>query len=237
MLEIKGLSQTLTDEKWECMVMWRKKMFEFVRNRNESVFLNGPDKKMIALSFDDGPDLTVTPGIVKLLKERNVPGNFFFTGINVEKHPQVVLNTYQNGNLILSHSYKHDDMTSLDNDEIYMDIKKTEAAIEKVIGLKPAILRTPYGETDSKVLSIATQAGYKVVLWSLDTLDWTQKHDVNMIAQNVISNVRNGDIILMHSLEDFTSNVSALSLIIDELKRQSFEFVNLETLLGIKAYQ
>jgi peptidoglycan/xylan/chitin deacetylase (PgdA/CDA1 family) len=120
--------------------------------------------------------------------------------------------------------------------ELHNDIKRTEDAIEKVTGKKPAILRTPYGETDENVIAGAHKDGYSIVLWSIDTLDWSQKDREN-IANNVLSNIRNGDIILMHSGQGNKETVEALPVIINKLQEKGYNIVDLETLLGIKAYQ
>ncbi|EKN66004.1 polysaccharide deacetylase [Neobacillus bataviensis LMG 21833] len=72
--------------------------------------------------------------------------------------------------------------------------------------------------------------------WSIDTLDWSQKEAKN-IVNNVMSNVRNGDIILMHSDSDKGETQKALPLLIEELQKRNFEIVDLEDLLNIKAYQ
>jgi peptidoglycan-N-acetylglucosamine deacetylase len=101
---------------------------------------------------------------------------------------------------------------------------------------EPAILRTPYGDTNGKVVDISKQEGYSIVLWSIDTLDWSQR-DSNNIVNNVIDNLRNGDIILMHSDSDKNETKKALPFLIEELQKRNIEIVDLETLLNVKAYQ
>ncbi|MBS4190600.1 DUF4309 domain-containing protein [Bacillus sp. FJAT-49705] len=234
-LDIKGKSNQLTAQAWGKMQNWREQIVQF-SNEHENVYTNGPNKKMVALTFDDGPDEIVTPAIIDILNEYKVKGNFFFLGSEVKKYPDVVKEAYVKGNLVLSHSYNHVDLTSLSKEKIQAEVDQAGNAIQAVIGQEPAILRTPYGETNDKVASIAEQEGYSIVLWSIDTLDWSQKESSN-IVNNVIENVRNGDIILMHSDSEKTETAKALPLIIEALQEQNFEIVDLETLLGVKAYQ
>ncbi|QED49283.1 polysaccharide deacetylase family protein [Cytobacillus dafuensis] len=234
-LDIKGKSNQLTAQAWEKMQNWREQIVQF-SNEHENVYTNGPNKKMVALTFDDGPDEVVTPAIIDILNEYKVKGNFFFLGSEVKKYPDVVKEAYVKGNLVLSHSYNHVDLTSLSKEKIQEEVNQAGKAIQAVIEQEPAILRTPYGETNDKVASITEQEGYSIVLWSIDTLDWSQKESSN-IVNNVVENVRNGDIILMHSDSEKTETAKALPLIIEALQEQNFEIVDLETLLGVKAYQ
>lgn len=234
-LDIKGKSNKLTAQAWKGMQSWRKQIVLFAKEQ-EKMYMNGPDKKIVALTFDDGPDGNITPAIIDILDKYQVKGSFFFLGSEVEAYPEVVKNAYNKGNLILSHSYNHVDLTTLSKEEIRLEIDRAGKTVKSVIGKEPAILRTPYGETNDKVASIAEQEGYSIVLWSIDTLDWSQKEYSN-IVNNVVENVRNGDIILMHSDSEKTQTTKALPLIIEALQEQNFEIVDLETLLGVKAYQ
>ena len=234
-LDIKGNSNQLTAAAWNSMQDWRKEMVLFTKE-HEKMFIHGPDRKKVALTFDDGPDEVITQGVIDILEKYQVKGNFFFLGSKVEEYPQVVHNAYENGHLILSHSYYHTDLSTLSIVEVKAEIDRAGEAIKSVIGKEPAIIRPPYGATNEEVVQISKQLGYSIVLWSIDTLDWSQKEADN-IVKNVVSNIRNGDIILMHSNEDKSETIKALPLIIEALQEQNFEIVDLEELLGIAAYQ
>jgi peptidoglycan/xylan/chitin deacetylase (PgdA/CDA1 family) len=235
-LDILGNSNQLSAEAWRNMQIWRKQIVSFAKQHPKQVFINGPNEKRIALTFDDGPDQVNTPDIIDILKKYKVPGNFFFIGAEVKRLPEVVQKAYDNGNLVLGHSYKHDDLTKLNDKELIADLKLTEEAIEGVIGKKPAMIRNPYGETNDKVVSAASKNGNSIVLWSIDTLDWSQKESKNIVG-NVLNNVRNGDIILMHSSAEQAETVKALPLMIEGLQKRNFKIVDLETMLQIPAYK
>lgn len=234
-LSIKGTSNQLSNIAWTNMVKWRSNAVLLAKKYNE-VFVNGPNRKKVALTFDDGPDNINTPAIITALAKHHVKGSFFFIGENVLKYPEVVQSAYENGDLILSHSYTHDDLTKKSINEMQTDLLKTEQAIYHVIGKKPAILRPPYGETNQIVITGAHELGYHIVLWSIDTLDWSQMEHENII-KNVLSNVRNGDIILMHSNDDKFETAKAVPTIIEELYKKGFEIVDLSELLNIQAYK
>ncbi|MCR2822189.1 polysaccharide deacetylase family protein [Lederbergia panacisoli] len=234
-LDIKGNSNQLTDKAWKSMQAWRAQIKSF-STEHQSVYLNGPNKKRVALTFDDGPDDTITPAIIHILNDYNVKGSFFFLGSNVMRYPEVVKQAYESGHLVLSHSYNHVELTKLGKVDVENELAGAGKAIQSVVGRKPAILRTPYGDTNNQVVSIAGEQGYSIVLWSIDTLDWSQREAEN-IVKNVVENVRNGDIILMHSDSDKIETEKALPLVIEALEKMNFEIVDLETLLNIKAYQ
>jgi peptidoglycan-N-acetylglucosamine deacetylase len=235
LLEIKGKSNQLSQTAWGTMLEWREQIVDFSKGYDH-VFVNGPNKKMIALTFDDGPDSAVTTKVIDILDEYDVTGNFFFVGKNVTKYPEVVKQAFEKGHLVLSHSYNHIDLAQIGNEELRSEIEKTESSIEEIIGKRPAMIRPPYGETDDQVAGIAKEKGYSVVLWSIDTLDWSQKEAGN-IFKNVIEHVRNGDIILMHTTSETSETQKALPMIIEELQKRNFDIVGLDTLLNTEAYQ
>ncbi|GHH97350.1 polysaccharide deacetylase family protein [Neobacillus kokaensis] len=234
-LEIKGRSNNLSKSAWASMQRWRNEIVVFSKDQ-ENVYINGPDKKMVALTFDDGPDTVITPAIIDILARHHVKGNFFFLGSKVKEHPDVAKEAYRRGNLVLSHSYDHVELTKLEPEAIRNEIDQAGKMIKSVTGKEPAVLRTPYGDTNAEVAQISKQQGYSIVLWSIDTLDWSQKDPENII-HNVAANVRNGDIILMHSDSDKIATKKALPKLIKELQERNYEIVDLEELLNIQAYQ
>ena len=235
-LNIKGTSSHLSANAWQDMQTWREEMLSVVKKYQGTVFLNGPNEKMVALTFDDGPDNRNTPLIIDTLAKFNVKGNFFFIGEKVKQYPDVVKKAFNNGNIVLSHSYYHHDLSKESLVKIKADLSLTDQTLYDVIGKRPTLIRPPFGAINDTVIKTAAADGEKLVLWSIDTLDWSQMERSNII-RNVLSNVRNGDIILMHSNEDKSETVRALPGIIEGLKQKGFEIVNLQTLLNLKAYK
>lgn len=236
-LKILGVSNKLSQSQNDSMNNWRKRIVEISKSNSESVYIDGrTDEKLVALTFDDGPDAKVTPQVLKVLKENNIKASFFFIGERVKVYPSVVKQTFDDGNLVLSHSYTHPQFTKLAESEIKQEIISTENEISKVINKKPAIIRPPYGDTNDLVISMCNAMQYKIVIWSIDTMDWAVDSEDN-IVKNVVDNIRTGDIILMHSNEDKTKDVKALSTIITQLKEKGYRFETLDEMLKIKAYK
>lgn len=235
-LSIRGNSQNLSSTAWEKMNQWREAILSLPKSYPDDVFVNGPNKKMVALTFDDGPDRINTPQIIAALKQQNVRGTFFFIGQKVQQNPDIVKSAYDNGNVIGSHGFYHHELTKENATELRQDLLKSSEAIRTAIGRSPALLRPPYGDTDKKVINAAKEQQYKIIIWSIDTLDWSQKEQGN-IQKNVFDNVRNGDIILMHSDDDKTETAKAVPAIIKELKSRGFEIVDIATLLNTYPYK
>ncbi|MEI2401198.1 polysaccharide deacetylase family protein, partial [Paenibacillus phytohabitans] len=174
LLDIKGESPFLEKKTVMSMQKWREEIIEFSKSQ-EHVFINGPNKKQVALTFDDGPDSTVTSAVIGVLDQYGVKGNFFFLGSEAEKHPDVVKEADEKGHLVLSHSYHHVQLDQLGETEIRNEMEQAGHVIESIIGKEPAFIRTPYGSTNELVANVAKEQKYSIILWSIDSLDWAQK--------------------------------------------------------------
>lgn len=216
---------------------WKKQILDLAKANRNDVFINGfTNKKEVALTFDDGPDGTVTPKILDVLKENSVNASFFFIGENVKNFPQVVKRTYNEGNLVLNHSYTHPEFSKKNNAEIDKEMEQTENSIFSLIGKRPAIIRPPYGDLSQAAVDEIKKNNYKMIIWSIDTFDWSQKEKANII-NNIISNVRPEDIILMHSNGDKKTTAEALPEIIKQLRDNGYTMVTVDKLLNIPAYK
>ncbi|MGE5627610.1 MAG: polysaccharide deacetylase family protein [Solirubrobacterales bacterium] len=236
-LPILGESKNLTVKEKQAMSSWRAEVVEFAKNNKELVYINGPvNEKKVALTFDDGPDGNITPKILDVLKEKNVNASFFFIGQSIDLYPIVVKRTYNEGNLVLNHSVNHLDLSKKSASDIEKEFKGNEDKIFNLINKRPAIVRPPFGAINQQEAAEVEKLSCKAVIWSIDTLDWSQKESSN-ITKNVLANVRNGDIILMHSNGDKKATLEALPGIIDGLKNKGFTIVTLDKLLNINAYK
>ncbi len=236
-MEILGEWKNLTKKQQASMKKWRDEIVDLAGKNEGKLYINGPaERKQVALTFDDGPDGMVTPEILDILKAKEVNASFFYIGNSVKKHPDVEKRVYNEGNLVLNHSMCHPDFHNLAPDKMMKEITDTEDAIYSITGKRPALVRPPYGSVSKEELELLNSSGCKAVIWSSDTLDWSQK-DSTSITGNVLDNVRNGDIILMHSNGDKKATAEALPGMIDGLKAKGYTIVTLDKLLGIDAYK
>jgi peptidoglycan-N-acetylglucosamine deacetylase len=235
--DILGRSNKLGPKAWKSMQDWRSSIVQVAKDNPDMVYINGkPEEKVCALTFDDGPDNIIMPKILSVLKGNHVNASFFLIGNKVKEFSSVVKAASDDGNLVLNHSYSHPELSKLNEESIKKQIELTENNIYEVTGKRPKIIRPSYGDLNDTVISAAKDEGYKIVIWSIDTLDWSQKEKSNII-KNVEYNVRPGEIILMHCDGDKAATLAALPQIISDLKERGYKFVTLDKLLGIDAYK
>lgn len=233
--DIRGRSSTLTDAQWQAMLAWRADAAKMVHDL-PGVYINGqPDRKAVCLTFDDAPDAIITPQVLTILAEAHVKANFFVVGKWIEDDA-LVKRAYQEGHLILNHTWGHRSLTKLTDAEVAQEVKQSEDKLFAITGKRPAMVRPPFGDLNAAVAKVLHDGGNTIVLWSLDTLDWSVK-DAADIVSNVTDNVRPGEIILMHSTLDRDKTVTALPAIISYLKEKGYAFIGLDEMLGVSAYR
>ena len=217
---------------------WRKYIVNLARNHPNEMYINGSvQEKNVSLTFDDGPDSSVTPRILDILKINNIKANFFFVGNQINYFPSVVKRAYDEGHLILNHSWNHPYFTMINEEDIRKEILLTEKKINNIIGRKPALVRPPYGATDEKVITAIRGTNTNMVIWSIDTMDWVPSVDEQTIVKNILNNVRPGDIVLMHSSVGHNIDAEALQEIITGLKEKDYKIVDLGVMLKINPYK
>jgi peptidoglycan-N-acetylglucosamine deacetylase len=234
---IVGSSNKLSKKDQVDLDNWRHEIVYLAKKNKDTVFINGfTENKTVCLTFDDGPDGTITPRVLDILKAHHIKASFFFIGENVKEYPAVVKRAYNEDNLVLNHSYTHPKFSKLSEKDIKKELSLTETAIYNLIGKRTSIIRPPYGDVTQKTINILKGENYKTVIWSIDTLDWFQKDKKN-IAGNVLKNVRPGDIILMHSIEGNRATLKALPIIIQGLQKMGYKFLDISEMLHVNAYK
>ena len=214
---------------------WRTATVTPIQHGNyKNVIVNGdPALKNITLTFDDAPDENNTYKLLDILKEHEVKAAFFMIGGTMrDDNITVVKRTFDEGHLVLNHSFNHSRMTDLNVSGMELQLDRAALRIESITGKYPLLFRPPYGSINASVVDTINDHNMTTVLWSLDSLDWTLK-DPNAVIQNVTTNIRNGDIILMHRNP---ISVAALPRVIEILKEKGYTFVKLDDMLGVNAY-
>ena len=189
-----------------------------------------PDKKMVAITFDDGPG-PHTKAIVNCLKENNARATFFVVGERIDTYDDELAYTFKYGNEIANHTYSHPNLTKLSKSKIQSEISKTDKKVQNITGVKTALLRTPGGATNATVKEVA---GKPIIFWSIDTLDWKHKNASKTVS-TVLNNVKDGDIILMHDIHKPTKE-AALELI-PKLKKKGYQIVTVSELAQYRGYK
>lgn len=195
---------------------------KFVSSKIKNLFkIFGP----YLTSADDGPSRKYTPILLDGLKERGVHATFFLMGKNIEGEEDIVKRMSEEGHLIGNHSYEHIQLTKAGAKAVCEAVEHTQEQIEAITGKRPEYIRPPYGDWNEE---LEEEIGMTPVLWSLDSLDWKLK-DTGKIIRQVLKDVKDGDIILLHDI--FPSSVEAALELIDILQKEGYVFVTADELL------
>ncbi|MCM2986482.1 polysaccharide deacetylase family protein [Bacillus safensis] len=187
-----------------------------------------PNKKAIALTFDDGPNPATTTKILDALKKNKGHATFFVLGSRVQYYPGMLADILKGGNEIGNHSYNHPLLTRLSLDEAVKQVKDTQQLIEKASGYTPTHFRPPYGGTNQ---DINHAIGMKVTLWDVDPEDWKIRNS-QQITNRVLSHAADGRTVLMHDI--YESSAQAAVKIIHELTKQGYQLVTVSELEQLK---
>lgn len=192
-----------------------------------------PDARYIALTFDDGPCLYKTERLLSILKDKNAKATFFVLGKNAETYPEIIRNIDAQGHEIAGHSYDHTLLTKsgITLKTIETQIDKTNEIIKGLTGKTPISFRPPNGSYNTAVIETAKARGMSLYNWSFQSCpeDWKNK-DPKVISKIVVDNAKNGHIVLLHDLHDYT--IDAVPAIIDGLRAKGFEFVTVSELVS-----
>lgn len=199
--------------------------------RKELLVKQYNNKKLIAITFDDGPS-KYTETLVDELKKRNVPATFFILGESAAQRIETLEFQIDAGNEIGIHSYTHKLFTKLTEEEILEQIEKTREIIKTVKDEDIMYIRVPYGSRNKKVDNILEKANLVDVLWTVDSKDWKFKN-TSKTYNYIIKKVKGNDIILMH--DTFKTSIEAAIKIVDKLQSECYTFVTISELYEIKS--
>lgn len=179
----------------------------------------------VALTFDDGPSGRFTRELLDGLYDRGVKATFLLCGYRIRQYPDVAQRIYEEGHEIGFHGYSHKNMKNLSRRDIASEILDTEALLPA--GCHPVFLRPPGGCCSDSVRQVAQARELAILGWSVDPRDW-ENHDTASVEKKVLSQVHDGDIILLHDMSD--SSVAAALEIIDVLQEEGWEFLTVSEL-------
>lgn len=208
------------------MVTGKKTIFHYLCYFNEKGVLTrkiDKNKKMVALTYDDGPSI-YTPRVLKTLKENNAVATFFVVGNRVPTYSDTVKKAHDMGCEIGNHTYEHKNLTRVSEAEVKRQITKTNRNVKKVTGQAPVIVRPTGGATNANVKQ---WVGMPSIIWSIDTLDWKTRN-AGSTKKAVLDHVKDGDIVLMHDL--YSATASASETIIPELVKRGYQLVTVSEL-------
>jgi len=213
-------------------------------------FVSGPsDQRVVALTFDDGPNPPYTDRILQVLSKEHVHATFFVVGRAVAQYPQTMRRMVAQGNAVGNHTWDHVHLVVLRRKGVRSEMRRADDAIYKAVGQRPRIMRPPFGARDWLVLDEMRKLGYTVVMWSVPLpRDW-EYPPATTIARRVVGHVKDGAIIVLHDgnrgllcksrhlaphVCDRSADIEATRLIIESLKGEGYGFVTVPQLLAAR---
>ena len=209
----------------------------------------GPkNERVVALTFDDGPNPPYTSRILDVLEREHVHATFFLVGRAVKAYPSVVRRELHDGDAIGNHTWDHPHLIMMTRTQVHKSLQQTDAAIYQVTGVHTKLMRPPYGARDWATMQVAHRMGLIVVMWSVPLAkDWDYPPAVT-IARRVLPRVTDGSIIVLHDgnrgllcaqhrlnphVCDRSNDIEATRLIVENLKRQGYRFVTIPQLITL----
>jgi probable sporulation protein (polysaccharide deacetylase family) len=196
-------------------------------NYYDPVYKGEANEKEIAFACNVVWGNEYLPQILQILKDNNIKITFFIGGDWATKYPEELKTIYQAGHELGNHGENHKKQTQLNIEQNKREILKAEESIKNVTGVKTVLFAPPYGDINKTVVDTAEGLGYKVIMWSIDTIDWNTK-DYSEIIKRVEKKQHNGGIVLMHPTE---VTVKALPELIKRLEDMGYEISGVSDVL------
>jgi peptidoglycan/xylan/chitin deacetylase (PgdA/CDA1 family) len=202
---------------------------EVARGLRYRKFMRGdPDRKEIAITFDDGPHPAYTPKLLQILKQYDAKATFFIVGEMAEKYPDLVRAELADGHEIANHTYHHVNLTKIPDSSVPIEIQACGDVLKGITGRRPHLFRPPGGDYDSQVVNSSESLGYTMVLWTDDPGDYASP-GLRVIENRTLGKATKGGIILIH--DGVQQTVEVLPMLLKTLKDKGFTFVTVDELM------
>jgi peptidoglycan/xylan/chitin deacetylase (PgdA/CDA1 family) len=186
-------------------------------------------RKIIALTFDDGPHPQTTSPLLTVLEAKKARATFFLLGENAARYPGLVAAVAAAGQEIASHGYRHEFPNRQPREELFADLARLETLLAAV-GVRPTLFRPPGGGYNDLLVADLAARGYATILWSVDPRDWERRSAASITAA-VVRGAAPGGIVLLHEGDCAANTPAAVAAIIDRLRAEGYEFVTVSELL------
>jgi peptidoglycan/xylan/chitin deacetylase (PgdA/CDA1 family) len=207
-------------------------------------------QKIVALTFDDGPNPNYTSSILEILAHYQVKATFFLLGRNVAAHPESAREVVQAGHAIDNHTFTHPCLADCSPVDVARELLQCRRTMREVIGVVPDVMRPPFGAQGPGSFLAARSTGHAVVTWSASGDDW-QGDPATVVAERILMGVQPGGIVLLHDgweppayqtewrpeydlFQDRSTTIEALPMIIEPLQSQGYQFVTLPEMMRMR---
>jgi peptidoglycan/xylan/chitin deacetylase (PgdA/CDA1 family) len=189
--------------------------------------------KIIALTFDDGPDPEITPAILDILKGKT-KATFFCIGRKIEGNEEILKRMDAEGHLIGTHSYSHSNWFDLFSSTRMKDeFIRTDQKILEITGKKPLLFRPPYGVINPLLKKALRSFSYHIIGFSNRPWDTMTKNEVKIMSR-LVGKLKPGDVVLLH--DSIPQSIPVLKGFMKIIEEKGFTVVSLTELFDIQAY-
>lgn len=196
-------------------------------NYYDPIYKGNANEKNVAFACNVVWGNEYIPDMLKILREKGIKITFFIGGEWASKNPDLLLSISNGGHELGNHGYRHLKHSKLNHDQNIQEILKTEEAVKKVTGYETKLFAPPYGDLNSAVVNAAESIKYKVIMWSIDTIDWNTK-EYEKVLERVGKKHHNGAIVLMHPTK---VTIQALPSMIENLEKEGYRIVTVSEVL------
>lgn len=191
--------------------------------------------KVVALTFDDGPDADSTPRVLDLLKRYDVRATFFVVGEQARQNPELIHRMVAEGHTVANHSYYHLPQSTLWSSQRYTEeLFRCNDVVARLTGLRMRLYRPPFGVTNPPIARAVKNLGLIPVGWSVRSLD-TMTKDPDRVVDRVMKHLRGGDVILLH--DRLENSEELLEKLLPALRTQHYTTATVDELFKIEAYE
>src|SRR5712691_9334932 len=200
----------------------------------DEVLHGDPTVASMALVFNVGAGSEPATGILDTLAERNQHATFFVMGWWADRHPDLLRQIADGGHEIASHGHSIFDLTQATDAQVRADLESADVSISAVTGRSTRPLWSPSaGYRNARVRAIAASLGYRPILWTVDSADWTLEATPESVFSHVVNSASNGAIVVLHfdSPNTRDSTAEVLPAVIDTLRNAGYRLVTITELL------
>ncbi|MGG0821313.1 polysaccharide deacetylase family protein [Paenibacillus turicensis] len=192
--------------------------------------------KVVAFTFDDGPDAQFTRQILNIFSKVNGKATFFMVGEQMDANEEIAREVYEAGHEIGNHTYSHPDLTTLSLEEATIELQRMDDRIRKLTGKSPSSFRPPFFQINTSIAELATNAGYAMVsACNTGARDWEQPQpSVDFMVTQTKEVTEAGSVFIFHDgYGDRTNTVEAVSILVEALHAEGYRFVTISELIGL----
>ena len=192
-------------------------------------------ERVVALSFDDGPDPRWTPRVLSLLGRYQASATFFVTGRNADAHPALIEREVALGEEVANHTYSHPYLVRLPAAAVQTEIERATEAIQRAGAPRPTLFRPPYGMLDATIVNTVRRNRLQLVLWSITVERYLDQGTIKTEVARILSAIRPGSIILAHDggVPDRSRTLTALPILLQGLRERGYQTISVGQLLAL----